>query len=133
MKWDYVAEYWIARLLADDPLRSVMGYDAFVYDSDAPRKERVPSIEYTILGDRETENFNPILVQVDLFLRGAKKAAQAERRVRTLTHNDAWQQLGSEWLSMRYLDRRSINYPEPGVKHTALDFLWEPVKGEVAA
>lgn len=133
MRWDYVIEFWTARLLADAALTSVMGYSGFVYPGQAARPVKVPSIEYLMMGDVEEELFNPIQVQVDFWARGIKKAAQIERRIRVLTHSDVAQDLGGERMWLRYQDARTTDYPaDPGVVHRILDFQFEPIREKYA-
>ena len=134
MRWDFVIEFWKARLEADAALISVMGSSVFVYAAQAAKPVKVPSIEYLIVGDREEELFNPIQVQVDFWVKGIKKAAQIERRIRLLTHSDVGQELGGERMWLRYLDSRTTEYPaELGVVHKTLDFLFEPMREKYVA
>jgi hypothetical protein len=134
MRWDFVIEHWITRLQADAALVSLMNSSVFVFPGQAFKAVKIPSIEYSIVGDREEELFNPIQVQVDFWQRGIKKAAQTERRIRMLTHSDVGQDLAGERLWMRYLDSRTTEYPaELGVVHKVLDFLFEPMREKYVA
>lgn len=134
MRWDFVIEHWTDRLEADALLVSVMGAANFVYPAQASHPVKVPSIEYAIVGDREEELFNPITVQADFWARGIKKAAQMERRIRTVTHSDTAQDVGGERMWLRYLDSIQIDYPaDPGVVHKALTFLFEPLREKYVA
>lgn len=129
MRWDFVMEHWSARLLADAALISVMDSADFIFPAQASRAVRIPSIEYSIVGDREEELFNPITFQADFWMRGMKKAAQVERRIRVLTHSDNSQILGGERMWLRYLDSQELDFPsEPGVTHKVLQFLAEPLR-----
>jgi hypothetical protein len=132
MRWDYFIEFWTARLLADPALVSVMGSaSGWIYPAQSARPVTVPSVEYTLITDTESELFNPIGIQVDLWARGIKKAAQIERRIRVLTHGDTGQDLGGERVWMRYRDARTLDYPsDAGVIHRTLDFEFEAVRGK---
>lgn len=133
MRWDFVLEFWTARLLADAALESVMGSATYIYPASAARPVSIPSIEYLMIGDVEEELFNPITVQVDFWVRGIKKAAQVERRIRVLTHSDVGQDLGGERMWLRYLDSRTVEYTaEKGVVHRILDFRFEPIREKYA-
>lgn len=128
MRWDEILEAWTDRLAADPALLQLLG-GVHIYPAAAGRAVRVPSLEYLLLTDREDELFNPIGVQVDLFARGTKAAAQLERRVRVLTHHDVAQELAGERMWLQYLDGRSVSYEaEPGVVHRVLDFEFKPVR-----
>jgi len=132
MRWDFVIEHWTARLIGDAALTSVLGASGLIYPAQASRPVKVPSVEYQLLGDRETENFNPLSVQVDFWAKGIKKAAQIERRIRILTHRDVAQDLGGERMWLQYIDGRSLEYPaEPGVEHRSLDFLFTPLREQL--
>jgi hypothetical protein len=131
MRWDYFIEFWTARLLADPALVSVMGRAAFIYPAQSARAVIVPSIEYTLISDTESELFNPIGIQVDLWAKGIKKAAQVERRIRVLTNGDVGQDLGGERVWMQYRDARTLDYPKDAeVIHRTLDFEFEAVRGK---
>jgi hypothetical protein len=132
VRWDTVLEFWLARLQADTALTSVLGASGLIYPAQAARPVRIPSVEYLMTFDREEENFNPIAVQVDFWAKGIKKAAQIERRIRTLTHRDVAQDLEGERLWMQFEDARSIEFPsDPGVQHRALDFVFTPVREQL--
>jgi hypothetical protein len=133
MRWPFVIEKWTERLSDDQGLESVLGGKGRIYPGQATRPVQIPSVEYLIVGDREDELFNPILVQVDFWARGIKKASQIERRLRLLTHRDVAQELGDERLWMQYLDSRSIEYTaDPGVAHRQVDFRFTPLKEQYA-
>lgn len=130
MRWDFVIEFWTAELLADPALISVMGASTgWIYPGQSARAVTIPSIEYTLIYDREAELFNTIGIQVDLWARGIKKAGQIERRIRTLTHHDTAIELGGERLWKRFVDGRTLDYPaEAGVIHRSLDFEFEAAR-----
>jgi hypothetical protein len=134
VRWDFIVEHWLARLVADPALISVMGSGSgWIGPSQASKPVKVPSIEYTLVYDTEAELFNRIGVQVDLWARGLAKAGQIERRVRRLTHRTVAQELGGERLWMRYQDSRTLDYPnDPGVFHRQVDFEFEAVVEEPA-
>ena len=130
MKWDIVVEKWLARLLADASLISLLdGKKIFVASANRPVK--VPSVEWFMLYDHEEEWLNPVGFQVDIFARGMRNAAQIERRIRLLTHRDTSQDFDNERMWFLYRDARSIEFPsDPGVVHRALDFECQSVRGK---
>jgi hypothetical protein len=133
MMWDVVLPAWVALLEADEPLIELLG-GAHIYPASAARKVRVPSVEYSIVDDRETELFNPMRVQVDYWARGLEAAAAIERRIRMVTHRDVARELEVDEyeglrLWTRYMDSRTHPYPaEQGVVHRSMDFQIEPVR-----
>ena len=101
MRWPFVREFWIARLVNDPDLISVMGYADFVFPASAAKPVKIPSIQYLKFGDTEEELFNPIRVQVDFWMRGKVKADQVGGRIYLLTHSDVAQELGGERMWMQ--------------------------------
>lgn len=132
MRWDFLIEHWTALLLADAALVSVMGSSSgWIYPADSSKPVRVPSIQYTLIYDVEAELWNRVGVQLDLFVRGKKKAAQVERRIRVLTHHDTAIVLGGERLWTRFQDARTIEFPsDPEVVHRVLDIELEAARGK---
>jgi hypothetical protein len=128
MRWDALMEGWTARLLADTALVVYLG-GPHLYPAQATRPVRVPSVEYLISDDRESELWNHVRVQVDIFAKGMRNAAHIERRIRTLTHRDVGQVLDGERLWMRFEDARTIDFPsQPGVVHRMLEFTMDAAR-----
>ena len=128
MRWDSVMESLTARWLEDSALRSIMNYKDFVFEGEAGRAVKIPSIEYAIVGDTEEETFNPIDIQVDSWIEGVRKAAQIERRLKWLTHSPVAQELDGERMWLTYRGRRRGSYTaKPGITHTILFFEAKPV------
>jgi len=131
MQWDVLVTAWLARLNADTTLTGLLGGTGNIYPADASRPVKVPSLQYLVHNDHEEESFNPMGLRVDLFVRGATKAAQVERRVRQLSHRDAGQVLGTRRGWLRLLDASTLEFPsDPGVVHRALDFHLETVRSK---
>ena len=132
MMWDVVVSAWVALLEGDAALVAALGGE-HVYPAQASRKVRIPSVEWSLVGDREEESFNPITLQADYFAKSVAQAVVIERRIRQLTHRDTSRELGGHRMWTRYLDSRSHDYPaEPGVVHRSLDFLFEPLRARHA-
>jgi hypothetical protein len=126
--WDKVLPAWVALLQADAELMAALG-GAHIYPAQAATAVRIPSVEWLIVNDRETELFNEITVQVDFWARGTGRAATIESRLRMLTHRDTSRELGGMRMWTRYLTSRTHQYnAEPGVTHRSLDFLFEPLR-----
>lgn len=122
MQWVAVTEAWSAKLMADSALTTALG-GLHLYAAQAQRPVRIPSVEYLWKGDRLEESWNPMVLQVDLWAKTSRAAATIEGRIRTLTHHDLQQVLGSLRLWMRYRDGRTLDFSaEPGVIHRVLEF-----------
>lgn len=133
MMWDRVVPEWLDLLEADADLIDLLG-GQHIYPAQAAREVRIPSVEWLLVLDSEEENFNPFLVQVDYWARGAVKAAAIERRIRMITHRDTAREIGGIRLWTQYEDSRSHDYPaEPGVIHRSLDFRFIPGRDKYVA
>lgn len=132
MRWDFVITEWADRLAADEVFMSRCQGNFRAANATTPVK--VPSVEYLMTGDIESENFNPIQVQVDIFARGMREAGLIEKKVRLLTHHDVGQVLGGERMWLQYQDARTVDFPsDPGVIHRIVDFQFTPLRGVIAA
>lgn len=132
MRWDFVITEWVGRMRSDPTLMTLL--HSHFGPANATRPVEVPSAEYIMTGDTESENFNPIRVQVDIFARGIRLAGLIEKRVRLLTHHDVGQVLGGERMWLQYQDARTVDFPsDPGVIHRIVDFQFTPLRGVVAA
>lgn len=132
MRWDDVVEKWLARLFDDAALMSLLN-GRKIFPASVNNPVIVPSVEYFMLYDREEEWLNVIGFQVDFWAK-LKTAAQIERRLRLLTHNDVSQDFEGERFWFQYRDARSIEFPsQPGVAHRALDFECHIVRAKYAS
>jgi hypothetical protein len=133
MMWDIVIPAWVALLEQDADLVAALG-GPHIYPAQAARAVRIPSVEWVIVSDRESELFNPVMVQVDIWARGVAAAAVIERRIRALTHRDVSRELVLDEyeglrLWTRYIDSRTHEYrADPGVVHKSIDIQFEPVR-----
>jgi hypothetical protein len=154
MMWDVVVAAWHALLLADTDLMAALNGVAVtpeeaaemdpadlqealalshIYPAQAARPVVVPSVEWSLIGDREVSLFNPLTLQVDYWCRGMGRASTIEWRIRTLSHRDTSRVMGGIRLWTRYLDSRNHDYPaDPGVLHRSLDLQLEPLRARYA-
>lgn len=134
MMWDLVVEAWLDLLEADTALETELGGDDHIYPAQSSRAARIPSVEWSLVGDLEEESFNPITIQVDIFAKNVRQMVTIERRIRLLTHRDTARVLGGLRMWTRYLDSRSHDYPaQPGAMHRSLDFQFEPLRAKYAS
>lgn len=131
MRWDFFIQHWTARLLNDNALVSVMGRADFITPAQSSRPVEVPSIEYTLVTDTESELWNAVTIQVDTWAKGWVKSAQIERRLRIITSLDVGQDLGGERVWIKHQDSRTIDYnTDTKTVHRTHDFLFEAARGK---
>jgi hypothetical protein len=142
MMWDRVVRAWVALLEQDAALIAALG-GPHIYPGTAARPIRIPSVEYVIVSDVESELFNAVILQVDFWARGVGSAITIEKRIRRTTHRDTSRVLaipvppgspaGTEpepiRVFARYLNGRTHDYrADPGVMHKSIDIQFEPVR-----
>lgn len=80
--WDHVMEYVKALVTVDPTLSGLFGTN---FRKAGPAVDlAVPVIEWSLLGDTETELWAPMLVQFDCWTNTAADSRAAERRLRGL-------------------------------------------------
>lgn len=99
-----------------------------IYAASSSRPVRIPSMEWILLDDVETEVFNPIRVQFDIY--GEMEVVRVvERRVRARLTRNLRRVIGGINMSTIYQDSITLAYPaQPGIVHRALRFQFEPVR-----
>jgi hypothetical protein len=131
MMWHLVIPAWVALLEADTALVAALGGAGRIYPAQAATAVRIPSVEYLMVSDMEQELFNPILLQVDYWVKGINRAATIERHIRRLTHRDTARELGGMRLWTQYIDSRTLEYrAEVGVTHRSMDFRFTPLRAK---
>lgn len=130
MMWDrIITDCWLPLIEGDAALIRIMGTGKFITPGSASKPVTIPSIQYQMFSDIEEENFNPVQIQVDYWIKGIKAARAAERRLRLLTARDTSRVLGGIRMWTKYLDSRSHDYPaDPGVVHRSIDFEFSALK-----
>lgn len=83
--WDLVMEAVKTLITADATLSGIFGEN---YRQAGVSDITIPVIEWTLLGDTESELWAPMLVQFDCWTERAVSGRQAERRLRSLFHHD---------------------------------------------
>lgn len=76
MMWDAVLERAIARIKGNEVLAEIFGDNVRMAGTG---DLKVPSVEFTLLSDTNTELWTPILVQFDLWTDKAEENRRAER------------------------------------------------------
>ena len=142
MRWDEVMEAVEAYLNADALLVGEMGGSLKIWPAETSRTVQYPSIEWTVTTDIETEVFNPVLVQFDIYAPAnyttgktpQQVCAAIERRLRRLLgERRGMRDIGGVQMLMSFSDARTFPVPEPDVFARQVDFLFEPIRERYAA
>lgn len=96
----------------------------------AKRPKRVPAIAYTIVSDVPRESTARVLVQFDLWARGAEAMDALKLALYGLLHTELPREIRGLRMWTLYQDGREHEDPEEGVCHSSVDFLFEPAKAE---
>lgn len=130
MQWDEVMESVVIPLLElDTELVGPTGLNgAHIYAGSSSRPVRIPSVEWILLDDVETEVFNPIRAQFDIY--GEMSVIRVvEQRIRTRLTWNTRRIIAGVNMSSLYEDSITLAYPaQPGIVHRALRFQFEPVR-----
>jgi hypothetical protein len=125
MLWDEVMGNAIIPMLEDDAeLVGPTGLDGlYIFAAPASRPIRIPSVEWIIIGEQETEVFNPIDVQFVI-----------ERRIRARLTRDTRRTIAGINMSTLFTDSYVIDFlSQPGVTHKVLRYRLEPVRRRTAS
>lgn len=130
MMWDHVMAYVQSLLIADAVLEPLFGTNvrkAGVSDL------LIPSIEWTLLGDGESELWAPMLVQFDVWTSVAADARTAERRLRSLFHKDTSVTFDAYTVFTSYSDGADLATPDRA-NHVgrAVRFRFTPLREQYA-
>lgn len=133
MTWDVVMRDAIVPLLeADVLLVEALDGAPHIYTAQSSRPRRVPSVEWIVIGDRLTENFNPIDVQFDYWAHTPGDAATIERQLRRRLHFDVRRVIAGIDMSTLLEDANAPTEESDGVWHGLLRFVFEPVRSRQA-
>jgi hypothetical protein len=135
MLWDEVMGNAIIPMLEDDAeLVGPTGLDwLYIFAAPASRPIRIPSVEWIIIGEQETEVFNPIDVQFDIYAR-APELYVIERRIRARLTRDTRRTIAGINMSTLFTDSYVIDFlSQPGVTHKVLRYRLEPVRRRTAS
>ena len=127
MKWPSVVKDAVAALHLDGQLVAALGGE-HVYPSQASRPVRIPSVEWTLVDNREDEVMEGVLVQFDYWAPSMAAAVAIEARIRAVLGSDVRRVFRGTEMATLYRDSRTHQYPEPGIVHRSLDFYFEPVR-----
>jgi hypothetical protein len=126
VKWYWVIEELGNTVAADPTLAGIFGTRiAYV----GVKEYAVPLLEHSLVGDAEDELWNPIVVQWDIWTTSAADTLTAERRLRTLFHQDMPTDLGGMMMWMQFIDGDSLGAPDRNnVAGRAVRFRFTPLR-----
>lgn len=109
MMWDQVMERVLALLQANEHLTAIFA-DKFQMAGSSQLK--IPSVEYTILSDANSEIWVPMLVQFDLWTTKAGDNRVAERIVRSILDQRTSVQWDGVTVIASYTDGAFLSTPD---------------------
>jgi len=95
MMWAEVMERVVAQIAAH-PTLGVL-YENRVRMASPSGEQQVPGIEWTLIGDTETELWEPILIQIDIWYTDHVVMIQTERIIRGMFRQDLPFKLGGDF------------------------------------
>jgi hypothetical protein len=130
MMWDVVMDAVKDVTAADPTLGPIFGGN---YRKAGVSDLVVPVIEWTLLGDTETELWAPMLVQFDCWTHLAAEARSAERALRALFHSNTSTALGGFTLFTEYAGGGDLATPNrAGFTGRAVRFQMIPLRQQYA-
>lgn len=131
MMWDLVMERIRTEILADPILIGIYGS---AYRAAGTGEQIVPSLEWTLIGDTETELWAPMIVQFDQWTKTANQNRQSELRLRGLYHCNIPRRINND-LTMwsEYTDGSILPIPDrSGIYGRAIRFRFAPLRAQYA-
>lgn len=92
------------------------------------RNFRVPTLRMEIVGNTETENYEPTLIRFDIWTRSKQDQIIAESELRRLFHQDAPYIIQGVGTWSRFEGRNRLEGPQDGVLGVAVDYRFEPLR-----
>ena len=125
MRWDHVVEATLQAVESDPILSALFGNH--VYRS-GDRDFAVPSLDWTLFSDVETDRFNPLRILWDVFTRADEDQISAERALRRLFHRDLPVVISGVRMWAEYAGRVEIQGLPDGIRGSATDFVFTPIR-----
>lgn len=126
MKWDWVVERLCDVTAADAGLVAIFGSNMRYAGS---KKYSTPILEHQFIGDSESELWNPILMQWDIWTLNASDMTAAERRLRILFHQELPIPIGGMMMWCQFEDGEMLSSPDrDNVFGRAVRFRFTPLR-----
>ncbi len=92
------------------------------------RDFKAPTLRLDILTNIETENYEPTIIQFDVWTRSKQDQIIAEEELRRLFHRDTPYILQGVGTWSRYEGRTRLEGPQDGILGVAVDYRFEPLR-----
>lgn len=130
MMWDHVMET-VKDLITAHPVLSTMFGENF--RRSGPTDQLVPVIEWTLLGDTESELWAPMLVQFDCWTDTAEDVRRAERLLRGMFHQQTSIIFDTYTMLTEYADGADLAVPNrAGYAGRGVRFRMTPLRQQYA-
>lgn len=130
MMWPEVFERAVALVRSDAALVGIYGANVRMAGSGV---QQVPGLEYTLIGDTETELWAPMTVQFDQWVKTPTELQQSERRLRALFNRQLPITLNGVQMWAQYEDGAVLAMPErSGFYGRASRFRLTPLRQQYA-
>jgi len=125
MKWPNLIAAIFEELQASPVLSAIFG--SAITDTEE-RFASTPAIRFEIVSNVETENYEPTVVQFDIWTRTKQDQIIAEAEVRRLFHRETPYIVQGVGTWSRYEGRNRLEGPQDGILGVAVDYHFEPLR-----
>ena len=126
MKWDQVVKAQITEIMADPKLATIYGANVRMMGTGT---QLVPSLEYMVIGDAETELWNPVTIQWDQWCFTMDDLIASERQLRRIFHQDLPVVMAGLRCWTQYTDGAPLTAPDRNDFHgRAIRFTVTPLR-----
>jgi len=130
MRWPELLAAIFAQIQSSALLTGVFGSSI----TDAEERDfKVPTLRINVITNIETENYEPSIIQFDVWTRNKSDQIIAETELRRLFHRDTPYTFQDVGVFSIYQSRTRLEGPQDGVLGVALDFRFEPLRSRYTA
>lgn len=113
MMWDKALEGIRAAIAAFPPLADMYGANVRqASTSNMPFDPKVPTLEYTVITDTVTEQWEPMIVQFDIWGRTVEQMIEGERALRNLFTPILPREFGGVFMLSEVIDAAHLSVPD---------------------
>lgn len=130
MMWDRVIEAARAAIQADPNLSQIFGEAVRMAAASAtPFNPKTPVLEYSLIGNTETEIWEPSIIQFDIWTPDVDRMIAAERALRRLFTPALPRAYGAVYMWTEYIDGAVLATPDRnGFYGRGLRFRFSPLR-----
>jgi hypothetical protein len=130
MMWDHVMEHVKTLITVDVTLTAIFQGK---FRKAGVGEMSIPAIEWSLLGDTESELWAPMLVQFDCWTTKADDTRRAERRLRSLFHRPTSIRFDTYTMFSEYADGADLATPSrSNYTGRAVRFRFTPLRQQYA-